>query len=596
MCTCLPVSLYTYPMPDLYHSLLNFDLGHIKIIADLWGLELNLDDVDSAAQELCASLLDLETVTETIDILPVEARSALTALIESNGKMEWGIFARKFGEIREMGAGKRDRERPHLKPTSTAEILFYRGLLAKAFFDSNKGAQEFAYIPDDLFEIIKHKGNVLTRSMSKQADVHRGKEELLGRLATKLEKAFEILTSDRIIDDATTLLAALRLGKSDWQHLHWRAAQVSDLRLTALLTTAGLIKKGAPQTEKVKYFLEASRADALKLLIEAWQSSQIFDELRLLPGIICEGEWKNQPLVTRGFLLNLINSIQQNKWWSLPAFLRAIKEKFPDFQRPAGDYDSWFIKRESDGQYLRGFAYWDSVDGALIKYFIQTLYWLGQTDLASPEDGKEATAFRVKSKVESNALTVRPSLTVSKGQKSDLRPSTFDRKIVISSNGKITVSRLFSRAVRYQIARFCEWGDDGGRIAVSSSERRTETHADEYKYQVTAQSLIHAKEQGLKAEQLLSLLVKYTNSNVPPALVKALKRWEMHGGEARVESLLVLRVSRPEVVEEMRKSKAGKFLGELLSPTAVVVKSGAIQKVVAGLAELGLLAEVISDD
>ncbi|MDO8754993.1 MAG: helicase-associated domain-containing protein, partial [Anaerolineales bacterium] len=272
---------------------------------------------------------------------------------------------------------------------------------------------------------------------------------------------------------------------------------------------------------------------------------------------------QNQALVTRGFLMNLVTSIPQNKWWSLPAFLRAIKEKIPDFQRPAGDYDSWFIKRESDGQYLRGFAYWDQVDGALIKYFIQTLHWLGMADLASPEEGKEATAFRiVKSKVE--------------GQRSKV-----EGKIVVSSNGKITISRMFSRAVRYQISRFCEWGEE---------------YADENKYQVTARSLTHASEQGLKAEQLLALLVKYTNSNVPPALVKALKRWEIHGGEARVENLLVLRVSRPEVMEEMRNSKAGKFLGELLSPTAVVVKSGAIQKVLAGLAELGLLAEVISDD
>ncbi len=78
-------------------------------------------------------------------------------------------------------------------------------------------------------------------------------------------------------------------------------------------------------------------------------------------------------------------------------------------------------------------------------------------------------------------------------------------------------------------------------------------------------------------------------------MVKALKRWEQHGTEARVESLLVLRVSRPEIMEEMRSSKAGKFLGELLSPTAVVVKSGAIEKVMAALTELGLLSEVISD-
>lgn len=555
-------------MPDLYHTLLKYDIGHLRIIAELWGLELDSRDVDSTAQELCASLLDLEAVTETIDILPADARAALTSLVESNGKMEWGAFARKYGDVREMGEAKRDRERPHLKPISPTENIFYRGLLAKAFFDSDKGAQEFAYIPDDLLEIIK---------LETHKESFKEKEEPLGRPATPVEKTFEILASDRILDDATTFLAALRVSKSDWQ---------SDLRLAALLTTAGLLKKGAPQAEKVKSFLEASRADALKLLIEAWQSSQTFDELRLIPNIICEGEWKNQPLVTREFLLDLINSIPQNKWWSIPAFIRTIKEKFPDYQRPAGDYDSWFIKRESDGQYLRGFAYWDQVDGALVKYFIQTLHWLGMADLASPEEGKEATAFRVvELKVEGDALSA------SKDRKSDLRPLTFDGKITVTSNGKIVISRLFSRAVRYQISRFCEWGDDGGRVAVSGSERRTETHADEYKYQVTAQSLTHAKEQGLKAEQLLSLLVKYTNGSVPPALVKALKLWEAHGTEARVESLLVLRVNRPEIMEELRKSKASKFLGEVLSPTAVVVKSGAIQKVMEALAELGLLAE-----
>jgi hypothetical protein len=303
------------------------------------------------------------------------------------------------------------------------------------------------------------------------------------------------------------------------------------------------------------------------MLIEAWQSSQTFDELRLIPNLICEGEWKNQPLVTREFLVDLENSIPKNKWWSIPAFVRAIKEKFPDFQRPAGDYDSWFIKRESDGQYLRGFAYWDQVDGALVKYFIRTLYWLGMADLASPEDGREATAFRIYSFAQGGV----PAAEDSGGSKET------KGKIAISSNGKITVSRTFSRAVRYQISRFCEW---------------EEPKADEYPYQVIARSLTHAKEQGLQAGQLLALLVKYTNGAVPPALVKALKQWEAHGTEARVKNLLVLRVNRPEILEEMRKSKAAKFLGEVLSPTAVIIKSGAESKVLAALAELGLLAEI----
>jgi hypothetical protein len=207
------------------------------------------------------------------------------------------------------------------------------------------------------------------------------------------------------------------------------------------------------------------------------------------------------------------------------------------------------------------------VDGALIKHFIHILHWLGMADLAAPEDGKDASAFKVKSKVES--------------QKSDLRPSTFDGKLTVTSNGKIIVSRFFSRAVRYQISRFCAW---------------EEPKPDDYQYQVTARSLAHAKEQGLQAGQLLALLVKYTNGAVPPALVKALKQWDAHGTEARVKNLLVLRVTKPEIVEELRKSKAGKFLGEILSPTAVVIKNGAESKVLAALAEMGLLAEIEKQD
>jgi hypothetical protein len=473
-----------------------------------------------------------------MEILQPDPLTAIKTLAASNGKMEWSSFARRFGEIREMGAGKRDRERPHLKPISAAETLFYYGFLAKAFFDADKGAQEFAYIPEDFLELLKIEG------------FEEKKGEPLGRPATPIEKAFEIPASDHILDDATTYLAALRLGRSDFQF---------DLQMTALLTTAGLLKKGVPQAEKIKVFLEASRADALKLLVEAWKSSQTFDELRMIPCLICEGEWKNQPQITREFLMDLVNAIPQNKWWSIPAFLRAIKEKYPDFQRPAGDYDSWFIKRALDGQYLRGFAYWDQVDGALVKYFIHALHWLGMADLAAPEEGKDAAAFRVA------ALNVERL--------------TLNGKIVVTSNGRITVSRFFSRAVRYQISRFCDW---------------EEPKSDDYIYQVTARSLSHAKEQGLQAGQLLALLVKYTNGAVPPALVKALKQWEAHGTEARVKNLLVLRVTKPEIVDELRKSKAGKFLGEILSPTAVTIKSGAESKVLAALAEMGLLAEIES--
>ena len=532
-------------MPTLEQSLQKMDIGHLRIVAEFWGLELESTDTSSALEELCASLLDLEAVSETLEVLPTEARSALNVLVGAEGKMEWAAFARKYGEIREMGAGKRDRERPYLKPASTSEFLFYRALIGKAFFESEKGSQEYAYIPEDLLEIINE--------VSADDVPPVPSAEALGRLATPVEKAFEIPATDFILDDATTYLAALRIGHESKSHFK--------RDLPELLTTAGIIKNDGLHPEAVKKFLEASRADALSILYKAWLTSTTFDELRLIPSIVCEGEWKNQPQVTREFLMNLINDIPQGKWWSIPAFVKAIKEKYPDYQRPAGDYDSWFIKRASDGQFMRGFAYWDAVDGALIKYVIYMLHLLGKASLASPEEGKDATAFFL--------LSSLPDKKEEKG------------KIVVSSNGKITVSRNFSRAVRYQLARFCEWDEPKG---------------DDYIYRVTAESLRRATEQGLKAEQLLAMLVKYTNEAVPPAMVKALKRWDANGPEARVESLLVLRVSKPEIMEEMRKSKAGKYLGEILSPTAVVIKSGAIQKVLAELAELGLLAEIKTNE
>jgi hypothetical protein len=548
-------------MPDLYTSLRKHDLGHVNIVAELWGLELTSNDTDAALKELCASLVDPDLLAEITESLPPEAQTALEALTTKNGRIPWAEFTRRFGDVREMGPGKRDREKPHLNPDSTAEILFYRALLARAFFNTANGAQEFAYIPDDLLRLINHGEHGEHREKEKESSeesvVLSSPEETmmnleqLGRPASPVEKACPIPANDFLLDDATTLLAALRLGiKTPETHI---PVQV----IEQLLKSTKIILKSGPKPEKVKVFLEAPREEALQTLAEAWLESETFNELHQIPGLVFEGEWKNQPLVTREFLLNLLDAIPEGKWWSLPAFIRDVKAKYPDFQRPAGDYDSWFIKRESDGEYLRGFTYWDQVDGALVRYFITgILFWLGQVELARPEDGAEPTAFRVISEK-------------SKGRSEE-------GKIVARSNGQIAVPRFAPRAVRYQVARFCEWN---------------EAKEDEYRYTITPPSLKKATEQGLKVEHLLALLAKYTASGIPPVLVKGLKRWEANGTEARVQTQVVLRVSKPEVLEELRKSKAARFLGEMLGPTTVVLKDGTQSKVLAALAELGLLAE-----
>ena len=57
-------------MPDLVHSLQNCDIGHLRIVAGLWGVELTSAETEAALKELSAALLDPELVGETIDIPP----------------------------------------------------------------------------------------------------------------------------------------------------------------------------------------------------------------------------------------------------------------------------------------------------------------------------------------------------------------------------------------------------------------------------------------------------------------------------------------------------------------------------------------------
>jgi hypothetical protein len=510
---------------------------------------LKSTEAEAAREELSVSLLEPELFAEIIDSLSPEADAAITALVNSGGRIPWPTFARKYGEIREAGAGKRDREKLYLHPISATEILYYRGLLGRAFFETKKGPQEFAYIPDDLLPL-------LDREEQEEQPKEPSTTEPLGRAASPGEKGYESPANDSILDDATTILAAFRRGIAPPE------TRTPTSILQALLHAAGLLKGTTPQPEPVKAFLEMPRPDALSFLQNAWVESDTFNELWLMPGMICEGEWKNQPQETRDFLLNLLDAIPEGKWWSLNAFVRDIKQKYADFQRPAGDYDSWFVKRASDGQYLRGFSSWDQVDGALIKFFITNLlYWLGQVDLCTAEGATEPTSFRVISSESPVA-------------------SKEDKKLHVSSQGVISVPRLAPRVVRYQVSRFGEWD---------------EPKEDAYRYRISTNSLAKAKEQGLKVEHLLALLSRHTDAGVPPSLVKALKRWEVNGTEARIQTQVILKVSRPEVLEEMRKSRAAKFLGEVIGPTTVIVKSGAIQKVMEALTELGLLTEVISD-
>ena len=51
----------------------------------------------------------------------------------------------------------------------------------------------------------------------------------------------------------------------------------------------------------------------------------------------------------------------------------------PDFQRPTGNYDTWYIRDTTTQEFLKGFEQWDAVEGALLRFLFRgPLHWLGR--------------------------------------------------------------------------------------------------------------------------------------------------------------------------------------------------------------------------
>jgi hypothetical protein len=550
--------------PDLFQTLQKQDLGYVRIVADLWGLEISASDAKAASQKMSHQMGDINLVQEIVETLPNPAREALKELAIHDGMLPWSQFVRSFGEVREMGPGRRDREKPYLDPISPTEMLWYRGLIGRAFFDSSTGPREFTYIPRDLFPLIPFSNKKISPS--------------IGREATHKERLVTFTINDRILDHACTLLAALRKGlpeheinslQDQWGQSYNFTSQfpLTPNILQAILSASGLLDKdGQTQSESIRLFLEAGRGEALSELVRAYLNSPDFNELYLIPELQPEGAWVNDPLQTRKELLHFLSGVPGDTWWSLNNFIADVRERYPDFQRPTGDYDSWFIRDTSTGEYLRGFKHWDRVEGALIRFTITgPLYWLGIVELAAPSKDIYPEAFRFSNW--SQAL-LYGNIPAGLPEESE--------KILVSSDARLLVPRLTPRVARYQIARFCQWDGENEKS---------------FRYHLTPESLYNAKNQSLQISHLLAILNRYASA-VPPTLVKALERWDERGTEARIENAYILRLSSPEILKQLRASRAARFLGAPLGPTAIIVKPGAREKIIAVLAEMGYIGEM----
>lgn len=545
-------------MPSLSRCLRDYDLGFLRIIAETAGLDPPPGNRSEVAIWLEGALLQPETLEDNLASLSPDAHTALQNLLSHGGRLPMSDFTREFGTIRDLGPARRDREQPWREPISATEALWYHALIGRAFLDTANGPQEYIYIPEEMYQALGAPSAMKTAELGVKA----GSPQVV------------INASSAIVDDATTLLAYHRRlppdpGRSGPNASALAPGHIQILPavplLENLLRYLALLKCGSSRIdpEATRSFLALDRATTLRTLIRTWRSSSSWNDLAALQHLHPSKDgWPNNPLQSRNAILAFLASIPVGKWWGLQSFLDDIHRTAPGFQRPAGSFDSWYL-RDSEGNMLNGLEDWDQVEGALLRYVTQdVLHWLGVIDLGLTEPGGPVQAFRLS-----------PAAGMLFDQVDSVQIQETEGKVQIDGRGVLQFARSASRTHRYQIARFAHW---------IGSEK------DQYRYALTPESLQLAFEQGLQMRQVKVLLTE-CGAGVPPSLLAALDRWEERGLEARVENLFVLRTESEDLMQELRTNRGTKrYLKGLLGPTAVVVAEGDLPHLLAAATRAGI--------
>src|SRR5262245_12530321 len=110
-------------MVALVRALADYDLDLIRAIAAQWDVDLVAVDRTLAAEELAVAIAQPEIVFACWESLSADEQTALHDLQGHEGHLLFVQFTRRYGELRPMGPGKREREKPWLHPASVTEAL-----------------------------------------------------------------------------------------------------------------------------------------------------------------------------------------------------------------------------------------------------------------------------------------------------------------------------------------------------------------------------------------------------------------------------------------------------------------------------------------
>ena len=547
-------------MRSLEQALQDHELIVLRVIGEWWDLDLTGADKAACVRALVVTLPQLDLPQEMNYLLPGEA-ATLADLVAAAGRIPVASFSREHGEVRLMGPARLEREEPWLDPATPAEALWYRGFLFRGFDETAEGLIEFYYLPDELLA-----------QFSQAAPAKMVKETAASYLEPVATPSKTEAAVTDAVDDLTALLALAQRTALQPDRLD-RLNQLllnpdSDRRslLVNLARDMGMLREtdaGVRPTRAAVAWLKDNREIQLRALADAWSSSS-WNDLCHTPGLRCEGEnWHNDPILARTALLDAMP--RSSDWFRLADLIARVKESDPDFQRPDGNYDTWYVRDLASDNYLTGFENWDQVEGQLLRFLVQgPLTWLGMVETA--DDGGHDVLYR---------LAPRALLWLAN---EELDEDEIRVPLVVQADATLVVPFNAGRHERFQAARI--------------SEAEPVTAGVPFRYRLTPRSLAEAQGDGIAPDRILHFLEEASGRPIPASARRAITRWSERGVEARLETAVILRVRDAGILETLRSNpKSRDLVDESLGELAATVRPQNWQELRQAAAQLGLLLD-----
>nr|MBN1228127.1 helicase-associated domain-containing protein [Anaerolineae bacterium] len=564
-------------MPSTVRALIDYDIDLLEVIASQWDIDLAAADRVEMVGELAAAMTRPEAVLDTWNRLDEPQQQALYDLLANDGRRALSHFVRVYGEIRPMGPARREREKPWVNPASVTESLFYRGLITRTFEQTASGMQEYIAIPADLRPLMPQP-DLTVSNTAPGYPVAPPRKLKDGHITTP--------------DDVATILAYLMIRETNAREwLENRPVEQIDpyLRrpdepayralLVQLAYDLSLIKDVEVLThittqvnrEVARPWLEAPRLHQARSLVETWLASGHWNDLAYVPGLEAD-QWPNVALATRVSVMEMLQDVPAEMWWSLDGFIDHIHQNNPDFQRTGGDYNSWYIRDAYTGELLPGFQYWEYIDGALLRFTIdKVMNWLGL--VLAGRGAFYLTPLGL-------ALLDRAAW-----------PSTEDpeARVRVDEQGMITVPVAVERYARLQIARFASWISSPPPSPYTTATRSKDEGC--YVYRLTSQAVERARAAGISlSSHIISFLQKQSGQSLPPNIVAMLEGWEKSPRDVVVHDVVLVTAKDLGVYEELRSNpRIKRWLGQQIGPHAHVVKREHMPALFNALREMGIL-------